>query len=133
MGVGSTEVETRLPFGHEVDSGVTLWGIGDNVCLDSGGPELALLRTTPPIGVGHHKFNVSRHGIPAVLSILVGGDKERFSRNEQIAHKIREEVDDGLSHWEICAHLVLQGRRWFCRTKQKLPPAIVSNRKRIIL
>ena len=61
LSVGGTEVETGLPFCHEMDSGVSLWGVWHDVCLDCGGSELGLLRATPPVGMGQHKLNAARH------------------------------------------------------------------------
>jgi hypothetical protein len=125
--VGSTEVETRLPFRHEVDSGMSLWGIGDDVRSDSGSPELTLLRSAPSIGVGQYEFDVARYRVPAVFSIVIGGNEQRFCRIEQIPDEVRENVDYRLSHREVCAHLVLQRCRWLCGSEQKLPPVAVSD------
>ena len=82
LSVGSTEVETRLPFRYEVDPGMTLWGVGDDVCSDGGSPELALLRSAPSIGVGQHELNVARYRVPSVFTVVIRGDKERFRRVE---------------------------------------------------
>ena len=61
MGVGSTEVETGLSFGHKMHSGMSLLGVGDNLRPDSGGSELGLLRTTPFVWMGQHKLDATGH------------------------------------------------------------------------
>ena len=88
LSVGSAEVETRLPFRHEVDPAVSLWGVGDDTRFDGGGTELALLRSAPSIGMGQHKLNAARYRVPSVFSVVVGGNKERFRRIEEVAHEI---------------------------------------------
>ena len=127
LSVGSAKVETCLPFCHKVDSGMSLRGVRDDLCSDSGSPELTLLRPAPSIGMGQHELNVAGHRIPPVLSILIGGNKQRFRRIKQIAHEIREEVDNRSPHGEIGAHLILQCCRRICGSQQKLPPVTLSN------
>ena len=78
MSVGGTEVETGLPFGHEMDSGTSFWGIGDDVRFDRGSAKLTLLRTTPLVGMGQHELNAARDGVPAAFTVLIGGDEESF-------------------------------------------------------
>ena len=61
MGMSGTKVKTCLPLSHEVDSGTPLLGVGDDVRLDCGSPELALLRTAPTVGMGQHELDIMRH------------------------------------------------------------------------
>ena len=129
LGVGSTEIEARLSFSHEMDSGVSLWGVGNNVRPNGGCPELTLLRTTPPVRMGQHEFDVTRYRVPAMLSILVGRDKERFCGIKEITHEIREEIDYCFSLGEVCAHMASHCCRRPIRAEQKLPPMIMSDRK----
>ena len=88
LSVGSAEVETRLPFRHEVDPGVSLWGVGDDTRVDGGSPELALLRSAPAIGMGQHELNAARYRVPSMFSVVVRGNKERFRRIEEVAYEI---------------------------------------------
>ena len=129
LSVGSTEVEGCLPFCHEVDPAMSFWCVRDNFGLHSGGPELALLRTTPPIGMGQDKLNVGRYRMPAELPKFVGVKEERFGRVEEIAHKVREDIDDCFTLRKFFAHLILQRRRRFRRPEHELPPVTVSNRE----
>lgn len=127
VSVGDTEVEACFPFRHEMDSCVPFWGIGDDLCFDGGSPELVLLWATPPVGVGQHELNAPRHRIPAVLPDLVGGNKHRFRRVEEITHEIGEYVDNGFSPRKFFAHLILQDSRRLIGSKHKLPPVTVSS------
>lgn len=128
--LGSAEVEARLPLGHEVDPRMSLGCVGDYARSDCGGPELALLRATPSVGMGQHELDLVRHRVPLVLSDFVGGDEERFRRIKQITHEIRKHVDDRLSFREIFAHLIFQGLGRFCGSEKKFPPVNVSKRGR---
>ena len=58
LGVGSTEVETRLPLRDKVYPAMPLLCVRYDSRFDGGGPELTLLRTTPPIRVGQHEFDI---------------------------------------------------------------------------
>ena len=82
LSVGSAEIETRLPFRHEVDPAVSLWGVGYDTRFDGGSPELTLLRSAPTIRMGQHELNVARYRVPSVFSVVIGRDKERFRRIE---------------------------------------------------
>ena len=123
--VGGTKVETRLSLRHEVDSGIRL-GVGDNSRSDGSGPELALLRAAPPVGMGQHELNLMRHRIPTALPVWIGGNEEHPCRIEEIAHEIGEDVDDCLSLRELFAHLFLQCCRRLRRSQHQLPPVDVS-------
>ena len=88
LGAGSTKIETGLPFGHEVNSGVSLFCVGNNLCLDGSSPKLTLLGAAPSVGMGQHELNVVGHRVPAVLSCLVGGNEERLCRIKEITHAV---------------------------------------------
>lgn len=59
LSVGGTEVETCLPLGHEVDSGMSLGGVGDDLRLDGSSSELTLLRATPSVWMSQHELNLT--------------------------------------------------------------------------
>ena len=58
-----------------------------------------------------------------MLSGWGGGNKERFRRIEEIAHEIREDVDDCFSHREFCAYLVPHHCKQLRGSEDELPPA----------
>jgi hypothetical protein len=105
LSVGSTEVEIRFSFGHEMDSGTSFWGVRDDIRLDCSSPELTMLCITPLVRMGQHELDATRHEIPAVFSNWIGLDKEIFGGIEEIAHEIREDVDNRFSHWEFRDHV----------------------------
>ena len=127
LSVSSTKIEGCLSFGHEVDPGMALRGVGNDVCLNGGGTKLALLRAAPRAGISQHELNVVRHRVPAELSIPIGGDKQRFGRIEEVAHEIGKDVDDRFSHGEVSVRITHQCRRRPCRFEHKFPPAKVSS------
>jgi hypothetical protein len=114
LSMSSTEVEARLSFGHKVDPGTSLWGVRDDTRSDGSSPELTLLRTTPPVGMGQYEFNFVSDRVPAELPVLVGGNEEGFRRIEEVAQEIGKDVDNCFSNREVRGHLVPQRRRRPC-------------------
>ena len=86
--LSSTEVEARLPFGHEVDSGASLGCVRNYARSDCGSPELTLLGAAPSVGMGQHELNIVRHRVPLLLSDFVGGDEESLGRIKEVVHEI---------------------------------------------
>ena len=64
-----------------------------------------------------------------MFSKLVGRNEEGFGRIEEIAHEIREDINNRLSPGEFFAHQVLQRCGRFCGSEQELPPAVMSDGK----
>ena len=57
LGIGSTEVETRLTLGNKVDTSMFGWGVLDKARFDRRGSQLTLLWPLPPVWMGQHQLD----------------------------------------------------------------------------
>src|SRR5579872_2998242 len=105
--LGGTKIETRFPFGDKVYPGMSLRRVGNNFRSDSSCPELTLLRTTPPVRMCQYKLDAVRNRVPAMFPELIGINKQRLRRVEEITHEIGKEIDNRLSLRKSLGHLGL--------------------------
>ena len=91
------KVQARFALRQQVNPILTLGRTRHETCQRGSAPDLFLLWSFPPVGVGEHELDAVLERFPEVDAMRV---LDVFLRAiEQVAHKVRQDVDGRFSEW----------------------------------